>query len=95
MPFKDRKKFYEWAKKKRLERKKKIIEIKRKSGCERCGWNKHPEILQFHHKGKKDFGFAKIDLSSYSWERLLKEMKKCNLWCPNCHMWYHYEKTKG
>jgi|SRR5882672_4781010 len=64
--------------------------------CVRCGWNEHPEILQFHHKNpeEKEFDFSKGSIGNFSLKRIQKEVDKCELLCPNCHMWHHYQESK-
>lgn len=47
--------------------------------CEDCGWNKHLEVLEIHHKDR--------NIKNNIRENLI-------LLCPNCHDWRHYiEKT--
>ena len=89
-------KFLDWQKKRRIEYTKKILEIKiKQKGCKYCGWNRHPEILQFHHRDKsqKKFKFSVGNLGNYKWETILKEIKKCDIICPNCHFWLHFQET--
>ncbi len=61
--------------------------------CMRCGYNKYPEVLEFHHKNpsKKNFN---ISLKGHcrSWERVRKEIEKCELLCANCHRELHVEE---
>lgn len=59
--------------------------------CEICGYNKYPEILQFHHKHKNEkidtvCNLAKTLKSIYN---IKKEIDKCMLLCPNCHREMH------
>jgi len=68
-------------------RRKKIKEksIEYKGGkCNRCGYNKCVSSLGFHHlnDSKKEFGIAG---NNFSWERIKKELDKCELVCANCH----------
>ena len=61
--------------------------------CTRCGYNKYPEVLEFHHKNPLEKNF---NVSSKghcrSWERVKKEIEKCNLLCANCHREIHVEE---
>ena len=43
-----------------------------KGKCEQCGWNEHPEILNFHHTdpNTKEFGFSGSEVGNLSIERL-------------------------
>ena len=68
--------------------------------CKICGYNEHPEILQFHHKElikrkgirrHQSQGFT-AGRSSIEWMK--KEIPKCLLLCPNCHLWLHYNANK-
>ena len=52
--------------------------------CTDCG-EEDPIVLTFDHLYNKEFAIAdKID--SYSWERILKEIEKCEVRCANCHL---------
>lgn len=95
----------EWRKKNRdkelktsregRKRSREFVEDYRKGkSCASCGWNKHPEILQFHHRSseKKERNIATMRGKSYTSNRIKKEIKKCVLLCPNCHFWKHKKK---
>ena len=73
-----------WKKRKKIE----LIDYKG-GKCEKCGYNKCVEALEFHHldPNEKDFG---ISNNSYSFERMKKEVDKCILVCSNCHREMHY-----
>lgn len=74
-----------WRKKKKIEL------VKYKGGCcERCGYNKSFEVLQFHHINPNEKDFS-ISGKSYSINRLKKEVDKCILVCANCHIEIHEE----
>src|SRR6266508_4576028 len=67
------------------EKCKKINEIKLKSGCIDCGFNKSPVALHFDHvRGDKFQDIASL-LRNSSWRTLEKEIKKCEVRCANCH----------
>lgn len=57
--------------------------------CSECGYDKEPEILEFHHidPTSKSFDFSQRKASKYqaAINRILEEIKKCVLLCPNCH----------
>ena len=46
--------------------------------CFKCGYNKYPEVLEFHHEdpSKKDFNIS-MKGHCRSWERVKGEIKKC------------------
>jgi hypothetical protein len=62
-----------------------LAEIKLKSGCVDCGFNKHPDALHFDHvRGRKSFSFG--GEGRYKpWKELYAEMAKCEVRCANCH----------
>lgn len=64
--------------------------VRYKGGCcQKCGYNKCLEALQFHHRNPKEKEF---ELSNYRYfkiipmERYYKEADKCDLLCTNCHI---------
>ena len=61
--------------------------------CERCGYDKCVQALQFHHLNPDEKDFA-ISGKSYSFERLKKEVDKCIMVCANCHIEIHEELKK-
>ena len=90
---------YEKRKKEFQKRNKKMMEFlreyKSKKKCVYCGWNGHTEVLQFHHRNPKEkkFSFGKGRIGNLKIGRVLEEMNKCDLICPNCHLWLHYQET--
>ena len=73
----------------RIKAKKLLVEYKG-GECERCGYKKCIDALDFHHRdpSEKDFTIAG---KSWSFERLKKEADKCILVCSNCHREIHFE----
>ena len=70
--------------KNRLARKEWLNSIKTQSGCVDCGYNTHPEVLQFDHLEDKTFGISSNRNLAKS--RILEEIKKCQVVCANCHI---------
>ena len=62
--------------------------------CIRCGYNKYPEVLEFHHRDQKQklFGIGQGGLTR-SWERIRTEIEKCDILCANCHREIHVEEN--
>jgi hypothetical protein len=57
----------------------KIKLVEYKGGCcEKCGYNKTIQALQFHHINTNDKDFT-ISGKSYCFERMKKEVDKCIL----------------
>lgn len=64
--------------------------------CYRCGYNKCSEALEFHHKDMKEKEFSISDRNiKLNWEKIKKELDKCDLLCSNCHREVHSEYRKG
>lgn len=63
--------------------------------CTRCGYNEFVSGLEFHHvHGEKEAAIANLLLGAVGTrddrlELALKEAKKCNLLCRNCHNALH------
>lgn len=76
-----------------LRRAIKIQLVKYKGGkCERCGYNKCMNALQFHHTdpSKKDFNISQYTCSNkLDLDKVYQEIDKCILLCANCHAEEH------
>jgi len=80
----------EYQKRRRNERKEKLIALKG-GCCSMCGYNKSASALVFHHKDAKtkEFNISGKQLTRKSWKELKKEAQKCVLLCFNCHIEIH------
>ena len=67
-----------------------FIEFKKTLKCERCGFS-HPAALDFHHidPSTKLFSFGNINPVYKNKEKILDEIKKCEVLCSNCHRIHH------
>ena len=77
----------------RRREKVKQMAVEYKGGkCERCGYDKCIEALEFHHldPSEKDFGIASKGYTR-SWESVKNELDKCIMVCANCHREIHNE----
>ena len=85
----------EQIKNQRIRRKNRTKDYLAKSklgcSCYRCGYNKHIEILQYHHKESKGKikEISSMVTSAYSIKTIANEISKCILLCPNCHALFH------
>ena len=104
MPYKDKEKQREcWRRWRRRNRKKdnKRVNDRKKEikkwfrkykenlKCNRCPEN-HPSCIDFHHNGEKDFDVSFLVAKGYSKNRILEELKKCEVLCANCHRKEHW-----
>jgi hypothetical protein len=83
------KKTVEW------QQKTKIQAINYKGGkCIKCGYDKCPAALDFHHldPSKKDFSIS--SKKNRSFDKIKFELDKCVLICRNCHAELHFLQTK-
>lgn len=73
-------------------RQRKLKAVEYKGGCcERCGYDKYPDVLEFHHldPSEKEASWNKIRL--WSWKKIQGELDKCSMLCANCHREVHVE----
>lgn len=72
-------------KEERIQRnRERIREYLSKHACVDCG-ESDIIVLEFDHVGKKDRPIADMVLAGISWEKILKEIQKCEVRCGNCH----------
>lgn len=79
-----------------LQKKDIILNIKKKLSCEKCGESKF-YMLDFHHKdpSKKEGNIGTMTCS-WSEEKIIEEIEKCNVLCANHHRELHYlEREKN
>jgi hypothetical protein len=75
------------------KRRKKVrsMAVEYKGGkCERCGYNRCIDALEFHHADptQKDFNISSKGYTR-SWKRVQAELDKCVMLCANCHRETH------
>jgi len=56
--------------------------------CSRCGWDKHPAGLQFHHRDPSQKEFM-LNANKLLIKGRHTEVLKCELLCACCHMIEH------
>ena len=60
--------------------------------CKLCGYSKCIWALEFNHRDPKEKSFGiSVDGYTRSWERVRKELDKCDLLCSNCHREEEYK----
>ena len=68
-----------------------IANIKTQIKCQKCGESKE-YMLDFHHTNpnEKENTIARMTSNSYRIDKVLDEIKKCIVFCSNCHREFHY-----
>lgn len=71
-----------------------FLDYKRTLKCTLCGED-HPATINFHHKNgkEKDNGVSYFVYNGYSTKRIMKEIKKCQILCSNCHRKLHFKNS--
>jgi hypothetical protein len=84
------------AKRSRARIQAKILEYLESHPCVDCG-EKDPIVLEFDHiRGRKIEGIAVMLQQRRPWERIEKEIQKCDVRCANCHKRRtHVQSYKG
>ena len=81
-------------KRERIKNRDFIKNYKKDKFCAFCGYREHPEILVYHHvKGVKKWDLSKMKIRTLT--TIKREIEKCILLCPNCHMWLHYKEGRA
>lgn len=79
----------EAVQKRRKRIKEKAVEYKG-GKCKKCGYNKCVDAFDFHHRDPRQKDFSIGDKGyTRSWEKVKKELDKCDLLCANCHRELH------
>lgn len=64
--------------------------VKYKGGkCQKCGYDKCIEALEFHHRDPLQKEFAISGSYNVSWDKIKHELDKCDILCANCHREEH------
>jgi len=67
-----------------------------KKECSRCGYNKHPVCLDFHHINEKEKLFRLSQFQLFrTMDKIKAEIKKCIVLCSNCHRLEHYSHQEN
>lgn len=69
-----------------------VRDYKVERGCKRCD-EKHPACLEFHHRdpNAKELNIAHAAKKGWSFDRILREIEKCDVLCANCHRKEHWK----
>ncbi len=77
----NRKKYYQLIQQHNTKR---LIEL-RKNPCTDCGKTFDPVVMEFDHRDPRTKTGDISALTMATWERIQKELDKCDLVCANCH----------
>lgn len=67
-------------------RKKAFVDSLKDKPCADCGGRFPTFVMDFDHcRGKKEFELSYARENGFSKERILREAKKCDVVCSNCH----------
>lgn len=81
---------YEKLKGKRHRAKQALVSA-RGGRCERCGYSKYTEVMEFHHIDPSQKDFQLSSRMSFAFDAIIKEAEKCMMLCPTCHREVHIE----
>ncbi len=77
-------------------RQRKLDAVEYKGGkCERCGYDKYPDVLEFHHLDPQSKEASWNEMRKWNWNKVLTEIDKCSILCANCHREVHVELRQG
>ena len=57
--------------------------------CKDCAGVFHQSVYDFHHRDPKEKEESAEKLMHKSWDKIVKEINKCDLLCSNCHRIRH------
>lgn len=100
MPYKNKEDLYEAQKRHRIKVRMQLFNFLSKKSCIDCG-ESDPIVLEFDHKDTalKFKSISSMLSGHYSWISLLREIKKCEIRCANCHrkktykQFFHFGRT--
>ncbi len=91
---KSRKAGYDSSIKRMIRNREFIRNYKQGKECEICGYNRYPQLLDFHHKDRKlkSVGVNILMKTLKNLDIIQNEIEKCMLVCPNCHRELHLKE---
>lgn len=92
---KDKEKFTIRNKKYKQDRSMRVLDYLCTKSCMDCGTDDF-KVLEFDHRDpkKKEISIARARLD-WSWQKILKEIAKCDVVCANCHRIRTYERDNS
>jgi len=74
-----------------------VLDYKKRSKCSDCGLSgvQYPEVLDFDHiNDNKEFNISEFRRHTSGFNKVKKEIKKCEIVCANCHRIRTAERKK-
>jgi hypothetical protein len=72
-----------------------VNEYKSITGCIECGDTRF-YVLDLHHRNSDEKEFSVGELTHGNWEKIQREIDKCDVLCSNCHReLHHIESMEG
>ena len=64
-----------------------MSEYKKTLKCKDCGFSTliYTDVMEFDHLDNKKHTISTMVSTGLSWENIMKEIKKCDSVCANCH----------
>jgi hypothetical protein len=89
-----RKNVLESSRKRMIRNREFVKNYKEGRKCELCGYNNYPQLLEFHHKNRKEKtnGVNLLMKTLKNLRIIEEEIKKCRLLCANCHKELHLKE---
>ena len=79
----------------RIENHKRFYRSLKDKPCMDCGMSYPYYVMDFDHRNGKAKKFNPTELSKRTKRTILKETKKCDLVCSNCHRIRSYKRGSG
>lgn len=96
MPYKKREDLYKAQKRHRIRIRTQLFNYLIDKKCVDCG-ESDPIVLEFDHINplNKFKQISRLLSGHYSWDSVLKEIKKCDIRCANCHRRKTYKESNS
>ena len=76
------------------EKREYILNVKKESSCEVCGYDDY-RALCFHHRDPETKSFELSGAAHKTMDAIKEEIAKCMVLCSNCHEIHHFEEGTG
>lgn len=82
-----------WDRRQRILLNKEVVKYLKEHPCVDCG-ERDVLVLTFDHRRDKQKVISHMVDRLFSWEKVLKEIEKCEVRCANCHLKRHMKERK-